>query len=81
MRLLGRRVLISAAILGVCVPVSFVAGVLTFPFWSWIEDRFGVEAVGHSGPAEWCYWTIYGLVAAGGLLGYWRMQRRTRQTP
>jgi hypothetical protein len=81
MRLLGRRVLISVAILGVCLPLSFVAGIVTFPFWSWLENRFGIEAVGHSGPAEWCYWTIYGLAAAAGLLGYWRIEQWAREKP
>jgi hypothetical protein len=81
MRLLGRRVLISVGILGVCLPLSFVAGIVTVPFWSWLENRFGIEAVGHSGPAEWCYWTIYGLAAAAGLRGYWRIERWAREKP
>ena len=78
MRLLVRQLLIAAAILAVCLPLSFIAGVATFPFWSWIEATFGIEAVGHSGPAEWCYWTLYALLAGAGLLLFWRMERRMR---
>jgi hypothetical protein len=33
--------------------------ILLLPFWTWIEVRFGIESVGHSGPADWCYWTTY----------------------
>ena len=40
------------------LPISFIVTILLFPFWSWIEERFGIESVGHSGPAEWCYWVI-----------------------
>ena len=53
--LLMRRLLVSAAILMVCLPASFFLSIEAYPFWSWVEERYGIEAVGHSGPAEWCY--------------------------
>lgn len=35
--------------------LSAVTTVLLSPFWSWFEHSYGIEAVGHSGPAAWCY--------------------------
>jgi hypothetical protein len=46
----------------VIVPVTVIATFLLNPLWSWIEARFGVEAIGHTAPAEWCFITIYGLL-------------------
>ena len=40
------------------LPISFIVTILLFPLWSWVEKRFGIESVGHSGPAEWCYWVM-----------------------
>jgi len=52
-----------------CIPVAFVLTILLFPPWGWVERRWGIESVGHSGPANWCFWLVYGacVAAAGGL--------------
>jgi hypothetical protein len=63
------------AILMACFPISFVVTFLLTPLWSWIEATYGIESIGHSGPADWCFWTVYGLFAAalsGALLLYRR---------
>lgn len=39
----------------VAFPLGFLATVLLLPLWSWIEATYGIESVGHSGPASWCY--------------------------
>jgi hypothetical protein len=44
------------------LPVAFIATFCLFPFWSWIENTFGVESVGHSGPAEWCFYATYAIL-------------------
>ena len=52
---------VLAAVLGAglaSVPVT----ILCFPLWSWFEARTGVEAVGHSGPAGWCYGITFAVV-------------------
>jgi hypothetical protein len=55
-----------------------VTTLLLIPFWSWIEATFALEAVGHSGPAAWCYWTSYGLwLAALAAMAAHRRRRRT----
>jgi hypothetical protein len=68
-----RTGLVIAAITVVCMPVSFFVTVLLHPLWRWIEARYGVEAIGHSGPAEWCFYLVLVLLLAPCLLVYWRM--------
>jgi hypothetical protein len=44
-----------------CLPLAALLTVLALPLWRWLEARTGVEAIGHSGPAGWCY---LGMLAA-----------------
>ena len=73
----ARRWTVAALLLVGCVPLAAITTLLLLPFWSWVEGTFAVEAVGHSGPANWCYWTSYGLWLAvlGGTVGL-RLRRR-----
>jgi len=43
---------------------------------SWIEATYRIESVAHSGPADWCFFVVYGafLVVLWPLL--WRGWRR-----
>jgi hypothetical protein len=50
----------------VAVPLSILGTILLFPVWSWLEASTGIESVGHSGPAEWCYAVLFLAMAAGG---------------
>ena len=62
-----------ATIVGIIVldvPVTFVLTIMLFPVWSAIERRWGIESVGHSGPAEWCFWAVFGCVVAISLGAY-----------
>lgn len=47
------------------VPVTFFATIALLPLWSAIESRYGIESVGHSGPADWCFWTVFVIYLAG----------------
>ena len=58
------RALVAAGLAAVCLPVAFVLTLLLLPLWSWIEGAYGLESVGHSGPADWCYWLVYGVLAS-----------------
>jgi len=69
---LVRTGLVIAAITAICIPVAVVVTLLLHPLWRWIEARYGVEAIGHSGPAEWAYYLILVLFLAPALLFYWR---------
>ena len=64
----------------VALPVSIVATFLLSPFWSWLEATTGVESIGHSGPADWCYLVVLLLVLAVAVLamGIRRRARRGR---
>jgi hypothetical protein len=67
----SRFLLWALAIVLVCLPAAFVVTIALFPLWSWIEATFGIEAVGHSGPADWCFWTIYALLVLVGVFVLW----------
>lgn len=71
----------AAAALGVWVlsaPAAILATILLYPFWSWVEDTFRIESVGHSGPAEWCYLVVFLIVAVPAT---WFTVRAVRRTP
>jgi type II secretory pathway component PulK len=59
----------GAAVLAACLPLSVIVTLLAQPLWSWIETTLGVEAVGHSGPAQWCFLATYALCVACGVVG------------
>jgi hypothetical protein len=68
-------VLGTFVILLACFPISLLITFLLTPLWSWIEATYGIESIGHSGPADWCFLTVYGLSTAassGALLLYRR---------
>jgi hypothetical protein len=46
------------------VPATFVVTILLMPLWSSIEAVWGIEAVGHSGPSDWCFWAVFGGMLA-----------------
>ena len=66
---------IALALLIGCFPVAVVITLITSPVWSWYEAQFGIEAYGHSGPAEWCYLVSYGLLIAGCAIIWSRVNR------
>ena len=41
------------------IPIAGVITIALTPLWSWVEARTGVEALGHSGPATWCFFLSY----------------------
>ena len=71
-----RHLLALVLILVACMPLTFIGTFALYPLWSWIESRYGIEAVGHSGPADWCFWTVYALLVAMLLGCYGQVVRR-----
>jgi len=59
------------------VPVTFFATIALLPLWSAIERRYGIESVGHSGPADWCFWTVLVVYLAAA----WIVARVLRNKP
>jgi len=45
-----------------CGPLSIVVTFILMPVWSWLEATYGIESVGHSGPAEWCHIVVYAIL-------------------
>jgi uncharacterized BrkB/YihY/UPF0761 family membrane protein len=78
---MGRALRFSLGLLGIVLisaPLSIVITILLFPLWSWIEESTGIESVGHSGPAEWCYATVYLLLATSAALVFFLRHRREK---
>jgi hypothetical protein len=71
--------LTSVGLLVLLLPTAVVFTIMLFPLWSWIEDSFGIESVGHSGPADWCYLLVFGLLVVTVIPGFWILRRRHRQ--
>jgi len=68
-------------ILGVSLlPVALVMTLLLLPFWRWFEASLGVESIGHSGPATWCYLAVYAVLALGAALAVCLNKVRRKST-
>jgi hypothetical protein len=71
----------SLTLLGIgllAVPVSIVTTILLLPLWRWLEAATGIESVGHSGPAPWCYAAVFLVLAAGaGVIALVRYRARS----
>jgi hypothetical protein len=63
-RLPIRRWLALLGVVLVASPMAIVIAILLRPFWSWWEATTGIEAIGHSGPAAWCYGAVWLLQSA-----------------
>jgi hypothetical protein len=71
----------ALAVALIMLPVSFFITVYLYPIWTWIENEYGIEAMGHSGPAEWCFWLVYILLVGLGPVAFWLLWRNGwRQT-
>jgi hypothetical protein len=40
------------------------------PLWNWFENSHGIESVGHSGPADWCYLATFSVVVILAVSGW-----------
>jgi len=68
--------LACAALVVLCLPVVFIVTLLLLPLWSWIESTYGIESVGHSGPADWCFWLVFEIIAVSLILAVFAYGRR-----
>ena len=65
-----RHAIAILLILLLALPVAPVLTWVLSGFWGWFELRSGIESIGHSGPAGWCYLAAFAGVAALGT-GTW----------
>lgn len=54
-----RHSLAVVAILILSLPLSVILTLLLLPLWRWLEATHGIESVGHSGPAGWCFGLVF----------------------
>lgn len=59
-----RGLTIAIVILIVSIPAAVTVTLAASSFWLWFEQNTGIEAYGHSGPADWCYLVAYVLIVA-----------------
>ena len=64
----GRLAAAIAGIALIALPCAFIITFFLMPLWSWIEARFQIESVGHSGPAGWCFLVVYGVLLTSWLI-------------
>jgi len=50
-----RYIVLLVVLLVTCAPSSVLLTLSLLPLWRWLEAAYGIESIGHSGPAEWCY--------------------------
>lgn len=58
-------------------PASIVLTLVLLPAWSWLEATAGIESVGHSGPAEWCYVAVFVLLVSCASLIIFRRRKKS----
>ena len=74
----ARHVLAGLGLLLASLPLGVILTLVLLPLWRWIEERFEIESVGHSGPATWCYLvTMLACVLALASLYVARVRRRS----
>jgi hypothetical protein len=59
---------IGLAICLIVAPVAFAVTIGLLPLWSWVEAKFAIESVGHSGPAGWCYLAVFIFILSGAVI-------------
>jgi len=74
----ANTLIVAIALALAAIPATFIVTLLLIPLWSWIEATYGVESIGHSGPADWCFLAVYLVFVAAMLPLLWRNWRRRR---
>ena len=77
----NKSIITIAALLVLGLPLAFILTMLLFPFWSWLETLTGVESMGHSGPAGWCYLAVYSAMLLACFVGARVAIRRALHLP
>ena len=67
MKTFFKHALIVIGIVVGTLPAAFLITFLLAPLWSWIEATNGIESIGHSGPADWCFYLVWFLLLSPSL--------------
>jgi len=75
-------VAIAVVVLYACaaLPLAAITTLALLPLWRFIEERYGIESVGHSGPSDWCFIVVYVLWLSAGAVLLWLRGRRWSRT-
>jgi hypothetical protein len=73
------RFVVVLAILLISMPPAFMVTLALTPLWSYIEARYRIESVGHSGPADWCFELSYVVVVVIVAASFAAILRRSRR--
>ena len=79
MKRIARGLAFLVLLLVGALPVSAIMTLMLIPVWRIIEERFGVESIGHSGPADWCFILMYVVWVTVAGAGWWVVRRRARR--
>jgi membrane protease YdiL (CAAX protease family) len=77
----ARLSLTALGLLALAVPASVVTTIALFPLWSWFERYTGIESMGHSGPADWCYLAVFLTMALAIAFFTWIRHRGKERAP
>ena len=70
-----KKHLILSAIFVAALPAAMVVTFLLSPFWRRLEATSGIESMGHSGPADWCFAVVYAVIAVAGTAAWIRFRK------
>ena len=59
------------------LPLALILTFILSPFWNWFEAASGIESMGHSGPANWCFVAMFLFVLSLGC-GTWLIVGRRK---
>jgi hypothetical protein len=52
----------GVTIIVISLPLAFWLTIMLLPLWGWVENGYGIESLGHSGPADWCFSVVFLIV-------------------
>jgi len=67
---------VGIALCVIAAPSAVIVAIALLPVWSWLEETLKIEAVGHSGPAEWCYLVCYLITLGCASIAWWGIRNR-----
>jgi hypothetical protein len=74
MKPLAKRLLTGLLVAAVLAPLALAATFFLTPLWRWVEVHYGIEAIGHSGPATWCFGLVYGSCLLSAIVTAWLLR-------
>jgi hypothetical protein len=73
-----RKIVFAFLVLILSILLGIAATLTLIPIWRWFEGATGIESLGHSGPAIWCYLVSSTVIlgVCGGIVGARSRRRR-----